>query len=476
MVDVPVDDALQELLLAAAGPVRRHAAVRQLGPDQHPHPVGDLVIARVRRLDVAAQAVEAEFLRLAELVLQEFHRRHGADRVRVVVLVEGGAQVERLAVEVELAAAGLDRAESEPVLDRVPLLPVPGHDEADRIEVRLVRRPGFHVADRELERHRGDADLGVVRLVEDDSPRGIADLDAHRRLAGERAGEEHARGDPARVPARHEPDPGHMVGNPPLEIDRLPDAGERAVPALLAERDLREGRIRELGRVVGRRVDPHLDLVGSRAQMAGDVEREGQEAALVRADLLAVDEDPRVVEHRPEPDPDAVRQPGLVDLDRAPVDADPRPHAQIRELRLPGARHRDLTDLDRTREAVVGHVQKLPGPVQADAGIAHALSSESAVTQERAKRRNRGPRRAGRRAARRTVSLTLRHFGKHPQGPSARPHPRVAFSPVRTTKQAGLGSAPVPARAREEPGFPIRRWLTEAGPFAPDRPDANRKT
>jgi hypothetical protein len=77
--------------------------------------------------------------------------------------------------------------------------------------------------------------------------------------------------------------------------------------------------------------------------------------------------------------------------------------------------------------------------------------------------------------ARRTVSLTLRHLGKHPQGPSARPHPRVVFGPVRTTKQAGLGSVSIPARAREEPGFAIRRWLTEAGPFVPDRSDAKQK-
>ena len=146
MVAVPVDDALEELLLAAARAVRRHAAVRQLRPDQHAHPVGDLVVARVRRLDVAAQAVEAEFLRLAELVFQELHGRHGADRVRVVVLVEGGAQVERLAVEVELAVAGLDGAEAEAVLDRVPRPRRPRvSSRRIAVEVRLVRRPGLHV-------------------------------------------------------------------------------------------------------------------------------------------------------------------------------------------------------------------------------------------------------------------------------------------------------------------------------------------
>ena len=101
VIHVAVDDAFEELLLAAAGAVGRHAAVRQFRPDEHADPVRDLVIARVRRLDVAAQAVEPEFLRLPELVFQELHGRDRADRVRVIVLVQGAAEVDRLAVEVE---------------------------------------------------------------------------------------------------------------------------------------------------------------------------------------------------------------------------------------------------------------------------------------------------------------------------------------------------------------------------------------
>jgi hypothetical protein len=66
-----------------------------------------------------------------------------------------------------------------------------------------------------------------------------------------------------------------VVGDAALEEDRLPDAGQRAVPALLAEGDLGEGRVRELGRVVGRRVDPHLDLVPAGFQERRDLEGEG---------------------------------------------------------------------------------------------------------------------------------------------------------------------------------------------------------
>src|SRR3954454_2969874 len=96
-----------------------------------------------------------------------------------------------------------------------------------------------------------------------------------------------------------------VVRDAPLEIDRLPDARERPVPALLAEGYFRERRFRELGRIVGRAVDPDLYLVPARPEMLGDLEREGQEAALVRADMGAVQPDGGIVEHRPEAQPKA---------------------------------------------------------------------------------------------------------------------------------------------------------------------------
>ena len=198
--------------------------------DRAADPVGDLVIARVCRLDVAAQAVEAELLRLAELILEELHRRHGADRVRIVVLVEGGSQVERLPVEVERTVAGLDGAEAEMVADRVQHLAVAGEFQADPVQVRLVRRPGMHVADCEFERHAGDADLGLVRLVEDHLARRIADLDADLRLGGERPGEEHPRRDDTAIALGNQADAGHVIADATLEVHRLPDSGQRAVP------------------------------------------------------------------------------------------------------------------------------------------------------------------------------------------------------------------------------------------------------
>ncbi len=142
MVDVAVDDALEKPFLAAARALGRHAAVGQLGPDQHAEPVGDLVVARVRRLDVAAQAIEPEFLGLAKLILQKRDRRDRADRVRVVVLVQGAAEIERLAVEVEMAVAGLDRAKAEMVRDFVPRLAIADQRDPNVIAVGFLGRPG----------------------------------------------------------------------------------------------------------------------------------------------------------------------------------------------------------------------------------------------------------------------------------------------------------------------------------------------
>ncbi len=113
-------------------------------------------------------------------------------------------------------------------------------------------------------------------------------------------------GDLAGLALRHDARLLHVIGDAALEMDRLPDARERPIPALLAERDLGEGRIGEFGRVVGRAVDPDLDLVLAWPQMLRHVEGERQEPALVRSDERAVHPDPGIVEHRPEAQPDVI--------------------------------------------------------------------------------------------------------------------------------------------------------------------------
>ena len=421
VVAVAVDDSLEEPLLAAAGALGRHAAVRQLGPDQHADPVGDLVVARVRRLDVAAQAVEAELLRLAELVFEEFHRRHGADRVRIVVLVEGAPEIERLTVEVELAVAGLDGAKAEALLDGVERRPAPQHLDPHPIEVRRLRRPGPDLADPEFERHACGA--GHRRHGEDEE-RGVGrveHLDPEVRRLCERARENSHPGDLAGLALRHDARLLHVIGDAALEMDRLPDARERPVPALLAERDLGEGRIGEFGRVVGRAVDPDLDLVLAWPQMLRHVEGERQEPALVRSDERAVHPDPGIVEHRPEAQPDVIGEPLGRDVDEPAIDADAGPHAQIRELRLPGRRHVDGAHRCRPGRAIVGDVQELPGSIEAETGGGH-YGSFGASPRWRPRRR---------------TQVTADVFGQ--AGSSRRP--RIACKPYTRRRACARGRA-----------------------------------
>src|SRR5512136_116039 len=113
MIAVPVDDALERHLLAFSGALRRIAAIRQLGPDQKAEAVGRIVIARIWRLDVTANSVEAELLGLEEAVLDKFERGERADGVGIIILIKRGPQVKGLAVQIKFSGARLDLAEAE---------------------------------------------------------------------------------------------------------------------------------------------------------------------------------------------------------------------------------------------------------------------------------------------------------------------------------------------------------------------------
>src|SRR3954451_2379392 len=126
MVAVAVHNAHQGTLLAGARLLGREPAVREFGPDQDADPIGNFVIPGIRRLDVAAQAVEAELLGLAELVFQKLDRRRRADRVGIVILIERAAQVERFAVEKEFSIARLDGTKSERLPGFVDDATIPG--------------------------------------------------------------------------------------------------------------------------------------------------------------------------------------------------------------------------------------------------------------------------------------------------------------------------------------------------------------
>ena len=115
--------------------------------------------------------------------------------------------------------------------------------------------------------------------------------------------------DHAVFPARPQTHQADMVGRAPLQQDRLPDAAERPVPALLAGQDLAERVLGIGGRIVGRRGDVDRDLVDAGAENGADLRLERQPAALVLGHGRAVHEHPRVVVDGAEAEEDGAAQP-----------------------------------------------------------------------------------------------------------------------------------------------------------------------
>ena len=88
---------------------------------------------------MTAQRIEPKLLGLAKLILQECNRRHGTDRLGIIVLVESRAQIKRLVVEVELPVASFDRAKAEVIAHCIDRHAVASHARMQAIEVRLIR-------------------------------------------------------------------------------------------------------------------------------------------------------------------------------------------------------------------------------------------------------------------------------------------------------------------------------------------------
>src|ERR1035441_8532796 len=200
--------------------------------------------------------------------------------------VDGGAaQEHRLAVEQEVAAPGLDGAEADAVGDAVG-----AGFHGDVVEFGALRRPEVEPCvegdagetigigrERLRDAGFGDADgdlLGVVRAIEAD-PSGDARLRALLQLdavilheGGRHVNDADGGGEPAVVPP---------IGH---------DGGDEFLLALVVHLD-----------------DEDVALL---ADLAGDFELEGREAAFVLADLDAVEEDHGAIIGRAEPDEDAV--------------------------------------------------------------------------------------------------------------------------------------------------------------------------
>ena len=138
MIEVAGEDAFEGLPGATLGGGREIGEVRQFGPDEHAEAIGDLVIARIRHLDVDAKAVESEPLCLQQLILEKFQRRRRADAVGVIILIQGAAKIERLAVEQQAAVPRLDGAEAERVAPTIDRDAVAHEAQSQPVEMGLI--------------------------------------------------------------------------------------------------------------------------------------------------------------------------------------------------------------------------------------------------------------------------------------------------------------------------------------------------
>ncbi len=130
------------------------------------------------------------------------------------------------------------------------------------------------------------------------------------------------------------------MGDVPLvarqQLHRLPDAAERAVPALLAMRDFAERKVRiGLGVAAGQRHMYFQRALGRGA--LGDDELEGQVAAFMGAEHAAIEADFGEVVHGAKADGDFAALPGGRDRQLAGVDSLAGRMAQVGEFSLPGA-------------------------------------------------------------------------------------------------------------------------------------------
>ena len=172
---------------------------------------------------------------------------------------------------------------------------------------------------------------------------------------------------------------------PALQIDALPNSADRAVPALFAVGDFGEG---ELGKKVGivARIDhPHDQLVGAIATKAvGHIELKGQVAALVLADLLAVEPHCGEVVHCSEVEHEAGGLTIRASVRQIEVTAIPGHAAvvsQVIELGLPGTRHPDLSPLvfpECGRGEILPRIgEKFPLAVEIGALTNHVVNSRA---------------------------------------------------------------------------------------------------
>ena len=345
-------------LVVAAGGHRRHVL-----PHHQADMVRPVVPARRLHLDVLADGVEAQVLRLLDVELQCRVGGRGVDAVGPVALVERGQQEGRLAVEHDAVESAhfldTDAAQAGIAGDSVTLIAL--HQAGlEGVEEGILRTPQVRMRDGQMQRLAGRparlAHRLAVRVGGDVQGRvSVAALQFRRHREGVEAA------------CRGEGQLRQAGGRHRLQPHRLPDARRRGVEDALGFQPLLAHH--HVG-AVHRRVHGDNDLLRPLGpKRRGDVRAEGRIAVQMIRHLLAVDVHRGVLGDRTEVQPHMLAMCGEVrgNLHQSAIEHEIRMLLHAREHRLDRIWHQHLV-LQRAakrRRTLRVACRVLPQPVEA---------------------------------------------------------------------------------------------------------------
>ena len=275
------------------------AAVRHILPDEHPQAVAVIVPAVGLDLHVLAQGVEAHRLGRGDVEYERGVAGRGVEPVGPPALVEEAVHEIGLPVEQQALHAVPVLADGDAAQGEIALRAVLAEREDELIEIGVLRRPEADVAEL-YERALPGGELELLAV----------NLRAHRALAAD------VELDLAALGMRRDEEAGHVVLRHALAPDGLPYPAHGAVPYAAGLELLLAARVP--GAVRGVR-DADDEGVCALRQKLGYVRREGEGAARVRADVLAVEPDARALVDRAEVQQYAAYVEALRQLEFAPV-------------------------------------------------------------------------------------------------------------------------------------------------------------
>ena len=291
------------------GSVRRNVlggvAARHILPDEQAEPVARIVVPRGLDLDMLTQHIEPEIFQDLEIVDHAFFGRGRVQAVRPPALIQRTMLEDKFVVQQEtrnsvfaLADRGLAvRIVRFDLVDRFAVF-----DERDGqvVEYRGIGGPELLALDGELDGRAAGNDFRFLIADDDEIAFSVRDVDEARNRHVVNVGDRANFCDVRLVDRLHP--------------DRLPNAGNRRVPNPVRIVQLLADRLDAVVRRVPNFDDERLLAFG--VERAGQVDREGAVAALVRADFDVVKEDVAAPIDRAEVQHDRLASPVFGDLER----------------------------------------------------------------------------------------------------------------------------------------------------------------